>query len=77
VLCNPEVLFEHRRQEFMREAELERLLAQLPRSSRRDGLRPRLARACHRLADWLDSSNGYLSPRESGPTYFAARTVRL
>jgi hypothetical protein len=75
-LCNPEVLFESRRQAYLQEAERQRLLAQLPRSSQA-GLRPRLARVCHRLADWLDGPDGYLSPRETGPAYFVARTVRL
>jgi hypothetical protein len=75
-LCNPEVLFEYRRQTLVQEAEHQRLLAQLPRRGH-GGLRPRLARACRRLADWLDGRDGYLSPPETGRSYFAARTVRL
>ena len=55
----------------LKEGEMYRLAAQLPR--RRSMARRLLARLCHRLANWLDNSNRYLRPAQSGPADWAAR----
>ena len=60
-----------RHQERLKEGEMYRLAAQLPR--RRSSVRRRVARLCHRLANWLDNSNRYLRPAQSGPADWAVR----
>ena len=58
-------------QERLKEAEMYRLAAQLPR--RRSVVQRQAARICHRLANWLDNSNRYLRPAKSGPADWAVR----
>jgi hypothetical protein len=60
-----------RQQQRLREAEQERLAAQLPR--RRSAVRHGLAVACHRVANWLDHSNRYVRPVESGRADWAGQ----
>ena len=60
-----------RHQERLKEGEMYRLAAQLPR--RRSSVRRQVARLCHRLANWLDNSNRYLRPAQSGPADWAVR----
>jgi hypothetical protein len=60
---------QYRQQDLLREAESERLAAQLPRHR----VRPRrvVALVCDRLANWLDNSNRYVRPAQSGPADWA------
>jgi hypothetical protein len=60
-----------RHQDRLAEAEQERLAALLPR--RRSFVRHAVAAACHRLANWLDSSNRYVRPSQSGPADWAVQ----
>ena len=61
----------YKQQDLMREAEQDRLAAQLPR--RRTGARRTIALACQWLADWLDDSNRYVRPAQSGPADWAVQ----
>ena len=74
---DPSVLIFARRQQLIEEADHERLLAQLPHRQHRPLLRRGLAVICHRLANWLDGSNGYVSLPESGPAYWVPRSIRV
>jgi hypothetical protein len=61
----------NRRYDLIKEAEQERLAAQLP--PRRSVLRHAIAVACERVADWLDSNaNQYVQPATAGPADWAA-----
>jgi hypothetical protein len=77
VSLDPSVLIYARRQQLIEEADHERLLAQLPGYDRGPHLRRGLAIVCHRLANWLDGSNGYVSLPESGPAYWVPRSARV
>jgi hypothetical protein len=61
----------------MEEADHERLLAQLPHQQHGPQLRRGLADICHRLANWLDGSNGYVPLPESGRAYWVPRSIRV
>jgi len=74
---DPSVLIYARRQRLIEEAEQQRLLAQLPRRDRGPHLRRGLAIICHRLANWLDGSNGYVLLPESGRAYWVPRSIRV
>ena len=69
MFVDPTKVWLHTHQERLKEAELYRLAGQLPR--RRSFVRRSLARTCHRLANWLDNSNRYLRPSQSGPADWA------
>jgi hypothetical protein len=56
-------------QERIKEADMWRLAAKLPR--RRSVVRREVALACLRLANWLDNSNQYVRPLQSGPADWA------
>jgi hypothetical protein len=71
MFVQPQELITHRHQERLKEAELYRLAARLP--PRRSAVRRLLAGICHRLANWLDNSNRYLRPAQSGPADWAVR----
>jgi len=72
MIVDPTNLWMCTHQDRLREAEIYRLAAQLPR--RRSVVRQPLALTCHCLADWLDNSNRYLRPAQSGPTDWAVRS---
>jgi hypothetical protein len=71
MIGDPTQLCKTRHQDHLKEAEMARLAAQLPR--RRSVVRHALARTCYRLANWLDNSNRYLRPAQSGPADWAGR----
>jgi hypothetical protein len=60
-----------RQREILREAENDRLADQLPR--RHSVARHAVAQACQRLAKWLDTSNGYVRPAQTGLADWAAQ----
>jgi len=60
-----------RHQERLKEGAMYRLAAQLP--PRRSVVRRQVARLCLGLANWLDNSNRYLRPAQSGPADWAVR----
>jgi hypothetical protein len=66
-----ESVVSYRQQELLAEAESERLLSNLPE---REPLRVRhtLARACYRLASWLDRPGQYFQSVDSGGEDWAA-----
>jgi hypothetical protein len=70
MLGDPQELWMNNHRDRLKEAEMYRLAAQLPR--RRSIVRHGLARLCHRLANRLDNSNRYVRPRESGPANWAS-----
>ena len=71
MLVDPTKLWMNTHQDRLNEASMYRLAAQLPR--RRSVVRRELARLCHRVANWLDNSNRYLRPAQSGPADWAVR----
>jgi len=71
MMGDPTKLWMYRHQERLREAEMYRLAARLPR--RRSVVRRGLALGCLRLAKWLDTSNRYLQPAQSGLADWAAQ----
>jgi len=54
-----------RQNEFLAQAERDRLAAQLP--AQEGGLRRELAVVCYRLATWLDAPAGYVQMPDAGP----------
>jgi hypothetical protein len=70
VLIDPASFTAIKHEDLIREAERERLAAQLPHHP--SSMRRELALACYRLADWLDDAHRYLPPAESGPADWAA-----
>ena len=67
---NPDDIVYARQQEFLAEAERQRLIARLP--AQQNGWRHELATACVRLATWLDEPAGYVQMPEPGPEDWAA-----
>jgi hypothetical protein len=67
VIVDPLLLAVFRTEDLIREAEQERLAAQLPQAH--SGVRRELALACYRLATWLDDEDQdqYVPPSQSGP----------
>jgi hypothetical protein len=58
------LLADTKRQDLLAEANRERLAAKVHRPG--SPMRRDLARACYRLADWIDSPKRYLQRSESG-----------
>jgi hypothetical protein len=71
MFVEPQELFMNSHHDRLKEAEMYRLAAKLP--PRRSVVRRLLAGMCHRLANWLDNSNRYLRPAQSGPADWAVR----
>jgi len=62
-----------KQQQLLLEADHERLLAQLPHSTR-GGMRHGLAIACVRVANWLDAER-YSRPSESGHDDWVSKSL--
>ena len=75
MMIDPSAVIATKRQELLAEAERERLLALLPKAP--SGVRHDLAAACIRLANWLDESERYLQPGDSGPEDWVARSANV
>ncbi len=77
MLVDPTTFINFRRQDLLREADHERLLAQLQVTPAPSAVRRELALACLRLANWLEAPDHgdhdqYLPPAGSGPADWAS-----
>jgi hypothetical protein len=70
-----DLLVAEKHHDLIREAEIARLVAQLPHQ-RSAALRV-LALACRQLASWLDDSRGYVRTPESGPADLVSHSASL
>ena len=64
MMCDLNLFADLKRKDLLREAEHERLVAQVRRQG--SPVRHELAAACYRLADWIDNPKRYLQRSESG-----------
>ena len=75
MMMDPSAVIATQHQQLLAEAERERLVALLPKTP--SGVRHDLAAACIRLANWLDESERYLQPADSGPEDWVVRSANV
>jgi hypothetical protein len=75
MMIDPSTAIATQRRELLAEAERERLVALLPKNP--SGVRHDLAAVCVRLANWLDESDRYLQPGDSGPEDWASTSANV
>ena len=77
MLIDPTEHIATHRQELLRQAEQERLAAQVPHEP--SAVRHDLARAVLKVADWIDDqpTNRYLPPSDSGPADWVTRSASV